>query len=156
VQTTYLNIASGYGGGEGLSTSYLAGLGLPIVGIQEVCDPIGRRVFEGKFDHSSSDYWHRCLDLYRSANTGTSLVVPVWGFVDTFLIHFMILYALSIVVRYLPSLWFDIEFGPLDHVRTLIEQYVATVDDVLPKMAVERIESMSLEISMPGSLSSPR
>ncbi len=35
--------------------------------------------------------------------------------------HDVTLYALSIVVRYLPSLWHEIEYGSLNHIGALME-----------------------------------
>jgi hypothetical protein len=75
MQTTYLDIATTFGGDEGLSTSYLAGLDLPIVDIQEEQHPIGGTRLTGKFEHPASEPWFHFLPLYRSANTGTSLSV---------------------------------------------------------------------------------
>jgi len=67
----------------------------------------------------------------------------------------MVLYALSIVVRYLPSLWHNIENGDLNHIRALIEHYLAIVDGVLPRMSVERITGVHLRIDQPGSMGAP-
>jgi len=105
--------------------------------------------------HPKNKYWHQCVDLYKSGYSGTSIVVPFWGLRDPFIIHFIILYALSIVVRYLPSLWHDIEDGELNHMRALIEQYLAIVDNVLPRLAVEMITGKKLVVVHPGSLMAP-
>lgn len=67
----------------------------------------------------------------------------------------MTLYALSIVVRYLPLLWHEIEDGGLDHIRALIEHYISVFDNVLPKLAIERITGRRLIAVMPGSLEGP-
>jgi hypothetical protein len=72
-----------------------------------------------------------------------------------FLLHFVILYALSIVVRYLPSLWYEIDHGPLDHIRALLEEYIVVTDRVLPRLAIERITGINLRLLHPGSLMGP-
>jgi hypothetical protein len=59
------------------------------------------------------------------------------------------------VVRYLPSLWHEIEDGKLDHIRALIEQYLAVVDNVLPIVAIERITGKRLITVPPVLLHSP-
>ena len=101
-------------------------------------------------------FWHEAVELYKSGYSGTTYIVPFWGTVrDPFVIHFIILYALSIIVRYLPSLWHEIEDGDLDHVRALIEHYLNIVDNVLPLLAVERITGRRLLIASPGSLAAP-
>jgi len=156
-RTTYVDLYTGYGGAEDISLEFLRSLDLPITNWQQhVDEPSQETLYTGEFNHPAANYWHQYLPIYESSNTGSSLVLPVWGIDDMFLIHFMILYGLSIVVRYLPSLWFDIDRGPLDHVMALLEQYVAVVEDVLPKMAIEKITGARLKVSLPGSLSAPR
>ena len=96
------------------------------------------------------------MPTYKSGYCGTSWIVPLWGTIqDPFIIHFVVLYALSIVVRYLPSLWHEIEYGDLDHIRALIEHYIVIVDGVLPQMAVERITGKRLQVVHPGSMQAP-
>jgi hypothetical protein len=68
------------------------------------------------------------------------------------LLHFVILYALSIVVRYLPALWHEIEDGALDHLRALIEHYLVIVDNVLPRLAIESIIGRRFIVVQPGSM----
>jgi hypothetical protein len=78
--------------------------------------------FIGDLKHPKEKLWWQCLDIYKSGYCGTSIIVPLWGQItDPFVIHFMTLYALSIVVRYLPLLWHEIEDGSLDHIRALID-----------------------------------
>jgi hypothetical protein len=77
--------------------------------------------FSGKLSHPVGKFWHQCMDLYKSGYSGTSYIVPLWDCIrDPMLLHFVVLYALSIVVRYLPALWHEIEDGELDHLRALI------------------------------------
>lgn len=111
--------------------------------------------FVGNFSHPGDDYWWKYIETYKSGYCGTSIIVPVWGTRDPLLIHFVILYALSIIVRYLPSLWHDIEEGELNHVRALVEHYLAIVDNVLPQLTLERITGDRLSIHHPGTLSAP-
>ena len=112
--------------------------------------------FVGDLTHPKERLWSEYVDTYKSGYCGTSIIVPVWGKIaDPFLIHFMTLYALSIVVRYLPLLWHEIEDGNLNHIRALIEQYLAIVDNVLPQMAIERITGRRLIAVQPGSLFGP-
>jgi hypothetical protein len=136
---------------------YLNSLDLPFTDIQSGTDPFSKTtVFDGKFIHPADKYWHQYIDLYKSGYSGTSYIVPLWGRTnDPFVLHFMILYALSIVVRYLPSLWHDIEDGDLDNIRALVEHYLVIVDNVLPRLAVERISARPLLIVQPGSPFAP-
>ncbi|HHX9840638.1 TPA: YaaC family protein [Salmonella enterica subsp. enterica] len=67
----------------------------------------------------------------------------------------VVLYALSIIVRYLPDTWYEIENGKLDYINALLENYLAIFDSVLPKLAVERLTKVNLVVTAPGSMNSP-
>ena len=152
---TYLTFATGFGGGEGVTAEYLNSLDLPIKEIHAEHDSLSERAeLIGVYAHPSSEYWWKSLPLYNGVN-GTSLMVPFWGLSDVFLLHFVILYALSIVVRYLPSLWFEIDHGSLDHIKALLEEYMVITDRVLPRLAIERIAGVKLRVVAPGSLFGP-
>ena len=152
-KTTYLLIAPD---GQTYTKEYLDGLDLPLKNIQEEIDPPTKTLnFVGEFAHPGEDYWWKYLETYKSGYCGTSLIVPFWDTANPFNIHFVILYALSIVVRYLPSLWHEIEDGKLNHIRALIEHYLVVVDNVLPQLVLERITGDRLAVHHPGTLSAP-
>jgi hypothetical protein len=153
---TFLTFATGYGGGEGVTPEYLSGLGFPIADFHREPEIMsGNEEIVGAFKHLAKDRWDEAIGLYES-DVGSSLIAPLWHRkADMFLIHFMTLYALSIVVRYLPSLWYKIEHGELDHVRALLEHYVTVVDSVLPKLAIARITGRSLALVSPGAFNAP-
>lgn len=146
-----------YPHGQRLSADNLNSFGLPIKNIRPAKDEVsGSEYFVGDLTHPSDKVWFQCLETYKSGYCGTSVIVPFWGGItDPFIIHLVTLYALSIVVRYLPSLWHEIENGKLDHVRALIEHYLAIVDNVLPQIAIERITGRRLIAVQPGSLLGP-
>jgi hypothetical protein len=152
--TTYVSI---YPHGAKMDQAYLNSLNLPFSNIEPAVHAVAKTTFfESKITHPIDRHWHQCVELHKSGYSGTSFIVPFWGGIsDPFVIHFMILYALSIVVRYLPSLWHEIEDGALDHIRALIEHYLAVVDNVLPHLAVERITGRRLLVTPPGSLFAP-
>ncbi len=152
-KTTYVSI---FADPNAVTKEFLDTLNLPFSNIHVETDAMsGRLFFEGEIHHPSDKYWHQCVDLYKSGYSATSYIVPFWGISDPIIIHLIILYALSIVVRYLPSLWHDIEDGELNHMRALIEHYLAIVDNVLPKLAVEAITGRRLVVVQPGSLHAP-
>lgn len=115
----------------------------------------GGRYIVGKVFHPKEDLWWNSVESYKSGYCGTSLVVPYWGMKDPFVLHLAILYAFSIVVRYLPETWYEIEHGELDYIRSLLEHYLVIVDNVLPNMAVERLTQTNLRVVQPGSMSAP-
>ena len=95
-----------------------------------------RMHFIGEFEHPNSGTWWDYIATYKSSYCGTSIIVPLWQRTsDPVALHLMILYASSIVVRYLPSLWHEISEGRLDHIRALLEHYLTIVDAVLPDCA---------------------
>jgi hypothetical protein len=153
--TTFLTFATAFGG-EDITPDYLSGLGLPITNIVGEMNAVTKESeIVGEYTHPAAEHWYQSLPLYHS-NVGTSLIVPIWGKVsDIFVIHFMTLYALSIVVRYLPSIWHEIESGSLDHIRALLEHYVTVADVVLPKCGVERIAGIRVGLVYPGSMNAP-
>jgi hypothetical protein len=154
---TKITYAAIYPHGQHLTKAYLESLNLPFKNIQEEVDRLsGSRHFVGEVAHPSADIWWEHIRSYKSGYCGTSVVVPLWGVVDDpFVLHFLALYALSIVVRYLPSRWHEIEDGPLDDVRALIEHYLAIVDAVLPRIAVERITNARLRVVSPEGMNAP-
>jgi hypothetical protein len=153
-ETTYLGI---YPNADELTLGYLSSMSLPIKDLQITEDkPAGSQYFVGSFNHPTGSHWWQHLPTYKSGYCGTSWIVPLWETIqDPFIIHFVVLYALSIIVRYLPSLWHEIEYGDLDHIRALIEHYIVIVDGVLPQMAVERITGKRLQVVHPGSMGAP-
>jgi hypothetical protein len=152
--TTYISI---HPHGRTLTADFLNSLDLPMKNVRPAVDEAtGHPYFVGDFTHPSEKIGWECIETYKSGYTGTSLIVPFWGQIhDPVIIHLMTLYALSIVVRYLPLLWHEIEDGGLDHIRALIEHYISVFDNVLPKLAIERITGRRLITVMPGSLEGP-
>lgn len=111
--------------------------------------------FVGEIVHPKGSLWWEYIETYKSGYCGTSVVVPFWGMKDIFVLHLTILYAFSIIVRYLPETWHEIEHGKLNHVHALLEHYLVILDNVLPKLAVERLTNTRLVVANPGGLNAP-
>lgn len=109
----------------------------------------------GKVFHAKNDLWWNSVESCKSGYCGTSIVVPYWGMKDQFVLHLAILYTFSIVVRYLPEVWYEIEHGELDYIRAMLEHYLVIVDKVLPKAAVERLTKTNLRVAQPGGMNAP-
>ncbi len=151
--TTYVSIIPH---GYDVSAEELNSYGFPIKNIvKETEDPLGNnRYFVGEIQHEPPNWWKH-VETYKSGYCGTSIVVPFWGTVDMFLLHILILYATSIIVRYLPEKWHEIEDGDLDHFHALFDHYMVIVDNVLPKIVIERLTGVKLLATQPGSLDAP-
>lgn len=152
--TTYVAI---YPHGSNVTAEQLNQYGFPIKNIEAEASKLSddEGYFVGELVHPEGELWWDYVDTYKSGYSGTSLILPFWGMTDPLVLHLSILYAFSIVVRYLPETWHTIEHGRLDHIRALLEHYLVIIDNVLPKLAVERLTRTRLQVSQPGSMNAP-
>lgn len=111
--------------------------------------------FVGEIVHPKGSLWWDYIETYKSGYCGTSVIVPFWGMKDIFVLHLTILYAFSIIVRYLPETWYEIEHGKINHIRALLEHYMVILDNVLPKLAVERLTNTRLLVAQSGGWNAP-
>ena len=77
--------------------------------------------------------------LYESTMSDDCYVRPLLGIDDVLLFNFIILYSLSIWVRYRPALWRDICEGDLDLYRPLFTNFLISVERIVPNMVLDRI-----------------
>lgn len=114
-------------------------------------DGLGQR-FQAAIDHAPGQVWWSALPLHHSTLGPTALIKPIFGAVSEYrAICFVLLYALSIVVRYRPSVWRRVQEGDLDHVRVLIEAFLATVERVLPEQFLAIVTGERISAKQPGS-----
>ena len=79
-------------------------------------------------------------------------MLPVFSSVGEYrAICVVLLYALSIVVRYRPSVWRRVQEGDLDHMRVLIEAFLAAAERILPEQFLEQVTGKRLFVKQPGS-----
>lgn len=133
---------------------YFSNLPLPFFDLEEkTAIASDEKIFDGKFKHKNEGYWHQYLPLYRTSYCGTSYVVPIFNIIDdAILINLMLMYCLSIIVRYLPDLWYKIHSGELDHIGSLIEYYLSIFDHVIPLQMLERITETEISIISPDRI----
>nr|WP_289844095.1 YaaC family protein [Treponema denticola] len=74
---------------------------------------------------------------------------------DPIAINYMLLYTLSIIVRYLPDMWYEIVQGKYANIGRLIDYYISIYDHVIPHQMLERITGKKLYLSFPGGFDSP-
>lgn len=121
----------------------------------EIITRFNETYFVGKVFHPEEELWWDHISTHKSGYCGTSSIVPFWGTQDPFVLHLVVFYALSIIVRYLPETWHEIEHGKLDYMNSFLENYLAIFDSVLPKLAVERLTKTHLVVTSPDSMNSP-
>lgn len=76
---------------------------------------------------------------YSSVMAKSCSVKPIVNINDVLLIDFMLLYTLSIWVRYRPALWREIIEGDYDLYRPLISNFLIAVERVIPNIVLNRL-----------------
>jgi hypothetical protein len=111
------------------------------------------KVFRGRVDHTERKFWHEALKLHHSPfQEGPTLIIPVLGGIgDHRVLSVIILYALSILVRYMPSSWRRVEGGDWDEHLALIKNAVAVFERLLPEQFLESIIGERIVVRQPGS-----
>lgn len=124
----------------------------PISQISEVASTDPGRHFRVAVDAAGQDIWWDALPVHHSPFERTALIVPAFGVVGEYrAVCLALLYALSIMVRYRPSVWRRVQEGDHDHLRVLVEAYLAVVERVLPEQFLERITAQRVFAKQPGA-----
>ncbi len=124
----------------------------PISEIVAVASEHPGRNFRVAVDHTGKDSWWDALPVHHSPFERNALILPIFGGVNEYrAICVVLLYALSIIVRYRPSVWRRVQEGDLDHMRVLIEAFLAVVERVLPEQFLEKVTGQRVFAKQPGS-----
>ncbi len=98
--------------------------------------------------HSSDSYWYRNLNLYKSSFCSQSIIIPLPGLRDDWIVYtVMILYTFSIIVRYYPNLWRRMQDGELDKYYTVCLQFAMIIEKVVPHIFYEKLTGQKLHVS---------
>ncbi len=126
----------------------------PVAEITLVSDDEDGRSFRARVDHAGCDYWHEALPIHRSPfDSRMTLIVPVLAGVSEYrAVATSVLYALSIMVRYMPSAWRRVEGGDWDQHLAMIKTTVRVFERVLPEEFLASITGEHVHASQPGSL----
>ena len=90
----------------------LASLSLPLDHIEYQASEYPGLHFKALIKHPEEELWHGALKQHYSPYTGSSVIIPVFGSVNEYrAICVALLYALSILVRYRPSIWREVISG---------------------------------------------
>ncbi|MGO9545796.1 MAG: YaaC family protein [Rhodomicrobium sp.] len=111
------------------------------------------RTYRARVDHPGQQFWQQALPLHRSPfQESTALILPVLdGVTDYRTAALVVLYALSILVRYKPSTWRRIEGGDQDQYLTLVKTALAVFERILPEVFLETIIGERVQVRQPGS-----
>ena len=151
---TYVTI---YPSSENMTIEYLQGLKTPFTNFELKKDKSSGSVnIACDFHHPNEGLWWNSIESYKSAYCPTSFIVPVFNKIsDPVIINYALMYSLSIIVRYLPDIWYELTVGNLNNIGSLIDYYLAIFDHVIPKQMLERITGKRIHISMPGGWDAP-
>ncbi len=136
-----------------LTSELIAEIPGPISEIIEVPGDSPGRHFRARVDHPNNGYWHEVLKIHHSPFTHRAMIIPLFGsLIDLKEICLVLLYALSIVVRYRPSIWRRVQEGDLDHMRVIIEAFLQVVERILPEKFLVEITGKKIAVHQPGGL----
>ncbi len=107
--------------------------------------------FRARVDHPGRQFWFEALLLHRSPfKEGPTLIMPVLGEIaEHRIISVVTLYALSILVRYMPSAWRRVEGGNWDEHLALIKNAVGVFERLLPEQFLESIINERVSAKQP-------
>lgn len=124
----------------------------PISEIAAIESSKAGRVFRVAVDHPTVDMWWKVLPLHHSPFERDAFIQPLFGCIGEYRATCLaLLYALSIVVRYKPSVWRRVQEGDLDHMRVLIEGFLAVAERVLPEEYLAQVIGQRVFAKLPGS-----
>ncbi len=109
----------------------------------------------GLFKHET-EYWNESMKVYKSPLTASSWIKPLLDEKEDFeILHYLLLYSLSIIVRYRPKLWREITEGSKDNYLSIVRHYSGIFDRVIPEFALKSISWREFNIEQPGSFNAP-
>ncbi len=114
----------------------------------------GKAIYRARVDHPGFEYWHQALPIHHSPFIQNgALILPSFGVVSEYrALSLVLLYALSIVVRYMPSAWRRVVGGDWDQYLTIVETTVSVLERLLPEEFLESISGERVQTRQPGSL----
>ena len=127
--------------------------GWPITELTLLADASDGRAFRARVDHPGSKYWIEALPVHRSPfeNSGALILPPLGEFDEYRVLAMAILYALSILVRYMPRTWRRVEGGDLDQHLVLVKTALSVFERVLPEEFLEVITGERIVAAQPGN-----
>lgn len=96
-------------------------------------------------------YWYNYVNIHTSNFCNNTIIVPLPNLGDDWEIYaIMILYALSIIVRYYPNLWRRMQVGEWDKYFPVFQQFAMIAHKILPQVFYEKITGQKLYVQQSG------
>ena len=104
--------------------------------------------------HDTSDkgknFWHY-INTHKSSFCYNSIIIPLEKLGDEWEVYaIMILYTLSIIVRYYPNLWRRMQYGEGDKYYPVFQQFAMIAHKILPQVFYEKITGQKLYVQQSG------
>ena len=132
----------------------IEGAGWPLAELSRLPDQSEGQIFRVRVDHPDATYWHEVLPIHQSSfeNSG-ALILPALADLNEYRVTALcLLYALSIMVRYMPSTWRRVEGGDLDQYLTIVKTALSVFERSLPQLYLETITGERIVAVQPGSM----
>ena len=84
-------------------------------------------------------------------NSGALILPPLGDFNEYRVVAMGVLYALSILVRYMPRTWRRVEGGDLDQHLAIVKTAIGVFERILPQEFLEAITGERIVAAQPGS-----
>jgi hypothetical protein len=131
----------------------IASLALPLDQIEYRASEYPGLHFKALIKHPEEKFWHGVLKLHRSPYTSTSVIIPAFGSVSEYrAICVALLYSLSILVRYRPSIWREVVSGKHENYLALIEEFLDVYERLAPQEFFENLLSKQVHVTLSGSM----
>ena len=137
-ESTYIKLVDRSGM---ISQERIEGAGWPLAELSRLPDQVEGKIFRARVDHPGATYWQEVMPIHHSAfeNSGALLLPALADFNEYRVTAFCLLYALSIMVRYMPSTWRRVEGGDLDQYLTIVKTALSIYERSLPQQYLETI-----------------
>lgn len=130
----------------------IAKLDLPIEQIELTNSEYPGLHFKALVRHPDHDYWFEVIDQHHSPFTSTSYLLPIFHDIGKYrCITTVILYALSILSRYRPSIWREVISGKNDNYLALIEEFLTVYERIAPELFLEVLLDKKISVTQPGT-----
>ena len=132
LKSTYIKLVDRSGK---IAQTRVENTGWPIAELSRVPDAPDGQVFRARVDHPESDHWFDALPCHQSPfeNNGALILPPLRDFNEYRVVAMGVLYALLILVRYMPRTWRRVEGGDLDQHFALVKTAVGVFERILPQ-----------------------
>jgi hypothetical protein len=125
----------------------------PIAELSRLTDEPEGQTFRARVDHPDDQFWFQALPMHRSPfdNNGVLILPPLGDFSEYRVVAMGVLYALSILVRYMPRTWRRVEGGDLDQHLAIVKTAIGVFERILPQEFLEAITREHIVAAQPGS-----